>query len=203
MCKVAAQYKGKIHLAHAQRKGTNCLKAFDELLRIRGKQKIPAEVYHIKAAGQKKLAEAGSSFLGELKRRAAKDEGSARICTPTPAAGTGLDACFPPWTGRRRLRSVVQTPARSGHARKNQSRGQDRQRQWENLYLGAGSPDNILLAAFKSDKLKPLTGKTLAQVAKMRRQKDPIDTPAMIWSRRRITDRHIYFIHVGENVKRN
>src|SRR6202022_2483907 len=46
---------------------------------------------------------------------------------------------------------------------------------WENLYIGAGSPGNILLVGFKSDKLKPLTGKPRAEVAKMR-GKDPITT---------------------------
>jgi N-acyl-D-amino-acid deacylase len=40
--------------------------------------------------------------------------------------------------------------------------------QWENLYLGAGSPDNILLVGFKNPALKPLTGKTLAEVAAQR-----------------------------------
>ena len=40
--------------------------------------------------------------------------------------------------------------------------------EWENLLLAAGSPDRVLLIGFKSDKLKPLTGKTLADVAKMR-----------------------------------
>jgi N-acyl-D-amino-acid deacylase len=39
---------------------------------------------------------------------------------------------------------------------------------WENMFHGAGSPDNILLVGFKSEELKPLTGKTLAEVAEMR-----------------------------------
>ena len=39
---------------------------------------------------------------------------------------------------------------------------------WESLLLAAGSPDRVLLIGFKTDKLKPLTGKTLAEVAKMR-----------------------------------
>ncbi len=46
---------------------------------------------------------------------------------------------------------------------------------WENGYLGAGSPDNILLVGFKSEELKPLTGKTLAEVAEMRGT-DPKET---------------------------
>jgi N-acyl-D-amino-acid deacylase len=36
---------------------------------------------------------------------------------------------------------------------------------WENLYYGAGSPDKVLLLAFKQDSLKKFTGKTLAEVA--------------------------------------
>ena len=39
---------------------------------------------------------------------------------------------------------------------------------WENLYLAAGSADKVLLIGFKNEKLKPLTGKSLAEVAKMR-----------------------------------
>ena len=39
---------------------------------------------------------------------------------------------------------------------------------WENLYRAAGSAENVLLVAFKNDRLKPLTGKTLAEVAKAR-----------------------------------
>src|SRR5204862_8293915 len=41
-------------------------------------------------------------------------------------------------------------------------------RDWENLYVAAGGADGILLVSFKSDALKPLTGKTLADVAKIR-----------------------------------
>ena len=40
--------------------------------------------------------------------------------------------------------------------------------QWENMYIGSGTPDNILLVGFKSEELKPLTGKTLAEVAELR-----------------------------------
>ena len=38
----------------------------------------------------------------------------------------------------------------------------------ENLYLAAGGPENVILIGFKNEDLKPLTGKTLAEVAEMR-----------------------------------
>ena len=43
------------------------------------------------------------------------------------------------------------------------------------MFLAAGSPDRITLIEFKNEELKPLTGRTLAQVASMRR-KEPIET---------------------------
>jgi N-acyl-D-amino-acid deacylase len=39
---------------------------------------------------------------------------------------------------------------------------------WENLYYLAGSPENVLLVGFKNSKLKPFTGQTLAEVARLR-----------------------------------
>jgi N-acyl-D-amino-acid deacylase len=39
---------------------------------------------------------------------------------------------------------------------------------WENLYYGAGGAEHVLLLGFKQDSLKKFTGKTLAEVAKMR-----------------------------------
>ncbi|MEQ8800407.1 MAG: amidohydrolase family protein, partial [Haliea sp.] len=39
---------------------------------------------------------------------------------------------------------------------------------WENIYLASGGADNVLLVGFRSEALKPLAGKTLAEVAAMR-----------------------------------
>jgi N-acyl-D-amino-acid deacylase len=73
--------------------------------------------------------------------------------------------------------------------------------QWENLYIGAGSSDNILLVGFKSDKLKPLTGKTLTEVAKMR-GKDPITTIMDLIAEDESRIGTIYFVMSEENVKK-
>ena len=84
------------------------------------------------------------------------------------AAGTGLDACLP-LDGRLRLSGLVQALTRDPATReKIKAEVQKPTNSWENLYLDAGGPEHILLVAFKSDKLKPLTGKTLAEVARMR-----------------------------------
>jgi N-acyl-D-amino-acid deacylase len=40
--------------------------------------------------------------------------------------------------------------------------------QWPNFYANAGSPDNIKLISFKQASLKPLQGKSLSEIAKLR-----------------------------------
>src|SRR5437899_3599465 len=173
LCKVAAQYQGK-YISHMRSEGNRLLEALDELIRISREAGIPAEVYHIKAAGKQNWRK-----LDDLLSRieAAQKEGlkiTADMYTYT-AAGTGLDACLPPWTedgGYPALFNRLRDPATREKIAAQVSKDID---EWENVYIGTGGPEHILLSQFKSEKLKPLTGKTLAEVAKMR-AKDPIDT---------------------------
>src|SRR5215217_2320073 len=173
LCKVAAKYQGK-YISHMRSEGNRLLEALDELLRISREAQIPAEVYHIKAAGQKNWPKA-DELLSRIER--AQADGlkiTANMYTYT-AAGTGLDACLPPWTedgGYPALFQRLRDPATRGQIKAEVQVDSDK---WENLYLAAGSPEKILLVGFKSEKLKPLTGKTLAVVANIR-GKDPIDT---------------------------
>src|SRR5437762_4148127 len=96
LCKVASKYQGK-YISHMRSEGNRLLEALDELIRISREAKIPAEVYHIKAAGQQNWPKI-DDLLSRIE--AAQKEGlkiTADMYTYT-AAGTGLDACLPPWT---------------------------------------------------------------------------------------------------------
>ena len=199
LCKVAAKYKGK-YISHMRSEGNQLLEAFDELLRISREAGIPAEVYHIKAAGEKNWGKI-DKLLSQIE--AAQKEGlnvRANMYTYT-AAGTGLDACLPPWTeegGYPALFKGLRDPATREKIAAEVKIDSDK---WENLYIGAGSPDNILLVAFKSEKLKPLTGKTLATVAKMR-GKDPITTIMDLIAEDESRIGTIYLVMSEENVKK-
>ena len=199
LCKVAAKYKGK-YISHMRSEGNQLLEAFDELLRISREAGIPAEVYHIKAAGEKNWGKI-DNLLSRIE--AAQKEGlnvRANMYTYT-AAGTGLDACLPPWTeegGYPALFKRLRDPAPREKIAAEVKIDSDK---WENLYIGAGSPDNILLVAFKSEKLKPLTGKTLATVAKMR-GKDPITTIMDLIAEDESRIGTIYLVMSEENVKK-
>jgi N-acyl-D-amino-acid deacylase len=199
LCKVAANYKGK-YISHMRSEGSQLFEALDELIRIAREANIPAEVYHIKAAGRKNWPKE-DELLARIE--AAQKEGlkvRANMYTYI-AGGTGLDACFPPWTedgGYPALFKRLRDPATRERIKAEVQVDSDA---WENLYLASGSPDRIILVGFKSDKLKPLTGKTLAEVAKMR-GKDPIDTAMDLVTEDESRVGTVYFMMSEENVKK-
>jgi len=199
LCKVAAKYKGK-YISHIRSEGNQLLEAIDELLRISKEAGIPAELYHIKAAGQQNWNKADAMLAKIEDARKSGLKITANMYT-YPAAGTGLDACLPPWTqdgGYPALFKRLRDPATREKIISEVRTPSDK---WENLYLAAGSPDNILLSGFKTEKLKPLTGKSLAEVAQMR-GKDPIETAMDLISEDESRIDCIYFLMSEENVKK-
>src|SRR5437763_1867906 len=199
LCKVAAKYQGK-YISHMRSEGNQLFEALEELVRIAREANIPAELYHIKAAGKKNWPKE-DELLARIER--AQKEGlnvRANMYTYT-AAGTGLDACLPPWTedgGYPALFKRLRDPATREKIKVQVQTPSD---EWENMYLAAGGPEHILLVGFKSEKLKPLTGKTLAEVAKVR-GKDPIDTAMDLIAEDESRIGTIYFIISEENIKK-
>ncbi len=199
LCKVAAKYRGK-YISHMRSEGNHLFEALDELLRISREAGLPAEIYHLKAAGEKNWGKE-DELLTRIE--AARKEGlkiTADMYTYT-AGGTGLDASLPPWTedgGYPALFKRLHDPAtRAKIAQEVRTPSQD----WENFYLAAGSPERILLVGFKSAKLKPLTGKSLAEVAKMR-GKDPVETLMDLIAEDESRIDTIYFVISEENVRK-
>src|SRR5213595_2065742 len=198
LCKVASKYQGK-YISHIRSEGNRLLEALNELIRISREAGIPAELYHIKAAGQQNWSKM-DQLLSHIE--VAQKEGlkiRANMYTYT-ASGTGLDVCLPPWTedgGYPALFKRLRDPATREKIAAQVKTPTDA---WENLYLAAGSPDKILLVGFKSAKLKPLTGKTLAEVAKMR-GKDPIDTAMDLIAEDESRISTVYYLMSEENVK--
>jgi N-acyl-D-amino-acid deacylase len=173
LCKVAAKYQGK-YITHMRSEGARLLEGVDEAIRISREAKIPAEIYHFKAAGKDYWAKMPDAIA---KVEAARRDGlkvTANMYCYT-AGATGLDACVPPWAQdggavamRRRLRDPDLRKRVVADIK-------ERKKDTPNFYLDAGAPENILLVGFRTEALQPLTGKTLAAVAKDR-GKDPVET---------------------------
>ena len=199
LCKVAAKYKGK-YISHMRSEGNRLLEAFDELLRISREAHIPVELYHIKALGQKNWGKM-DTLLARIET--ARKEGlpiRANMYTYI-AGGTGLDACLPPWTqdgGYPELLKRLRDPETRKKIAAEVKIDSDK---WENLYIGAGSPDHIILADFTAEKLKPFSNKPLAEVAKMR-GKDPVETVMDLLSENEARIGAMYFLMSEENVRK-
>src|SRR5690349_12922363 len=199
LCKVAAKYKGK-YTAHIRSEGAQLIEAVQETIRISREAGLPAEIYHLKASGEANWSKMDQviKMIDDARKQGVKI--TADMYT-YPAGGTGLDASLPPWVfdgGREAAYKRLQDPATR---KKIADAVRTPTNEWENLYLLAGSPDRILLASFRTEKLKPLTGKTLAEVAKMR-NKDPVETimDLVLEDRSRIGT--IYFLMSEDNIKK-
>lgn len=196
---VAGEYGG-MYISHMRSEGNDLLGALEELITIAGEADIRAEVYHLKAAGRGNWNKIDAVIARIDSARGNGLAITADMYTYT-AAATGLDAAMPPWVQEGGLDEWVARladPATRERVVRDMTTPSDA---WENLYLSAGTPDNVILVGFKEDSLKYLTGKTLAEVADLRGT-SPEETAMdlVIADHSRVAS--VYFLMSEENVKR-
>lgn len=198
LSEVAAKYKG-IYVSHIRNEGDHEMDAIEELITIARQAWIPAEIYHLKIAGAKNWGR-----LPEVIRKieGARAEGLAITADmyTYPAGATGLDAAMPPWVeegGLEAWRTRLQDPAMRKRVKADMSSSE----KYDNLLAAAGSADKVLLVGFKSEKLKPLTGKTLAEVAAMR-GRTPEDTAMDLVIEDDSRVETVYFVMSEDNIRK-
>ncbi|MBV9992157.1 MAG: D-aminoacylase [Alphaproteobacteria bacterium] len=173
LAKVSARCGG-MYIAHIRSEGDRLKDAVQETIDIAQASGAPAEIYHFKQAGRDNWSKLGGivSMIDAARARGVRI--SADMYTYT-AGATGLDAAMPSWVqdgGLEKWIARLKDPAIRAKVKAEMLNAHPGS--WENLYAGAG-PQGTLLLAFKNPKLKPLTGKTLAEVAKERHE-SPEDT---------------------------
>ncbi|PZQ24147.1 MAG: aminoacylase [Sphingopyxis macrogoltabida] len=190
---------GGMYISHMRSEGDRIEEAVDELIDIARRSGAPAEIYHLKMAGRGNWGKLDAIVK---KIEDARAEGL-RITTDMytyTAGATGLDAAMPTWVQAGGLEQWIERlkdPAiRARVATEMQTAGDD----WENLYFGAGA-DKMILSGFKNDALKPLTGKTLAEVAAMR-GKSPEETAMDLVIEDGSRVGTVYFLMSEDNVRR-
>jgi N-acyl-D-amino-acid deacylase len=199
LAEVAARYHG-IYISHMRNEGDHEMEAIDELIAIARQANIPAEIYHLKVSGEKNWSRLPEVIRKVEDARAAGLKITADMYTYT-AGATGLDASMPPWVqegGLEAWRKRLQDPAIRQRVKREMDSPSDR---WDNLFLATGSPDKILLIAFKNEKLKPLTGKTLAEVARLRHT-SPEDAAMDLVVEDDSRVGTVYFLMSEDNVRR-
>ncbi|HUG41073.1 MAG TPA: D-aminoacylase, partial [Longimicrobiales bacterium] len=199
LAREAARYGG-MYISHMRSEGNALLPAVDELITIAREAGLPAEIYHLKQAGTENWGKLDSVIA---RVEAARREGlriTADMYTYT-AGATGLDAAMPPWVqegGFAEWKRRLQDPAIRARVVEEMRTPTD---EWESLYLLAGSPERVLLVGFTEDSLRYLTGKSLAEVARMR-GKSPEETAMDLVVQNDDDVGTVYFLMSEDNVRR-
>ena len=190
---------GGMYISHMRDEGPKLLEAMDELVTISRQSGAPAEIYHYKQAGLENWGKIDAAIAKVNDARAQGLRITADMYT-YPASSTGFDAAFPTWMQDGGLEAWVKRlkdPAVRARAIAEMTGPKGT----ENAKLVVDEPDKVLLVGFKTAKLKPLTGKTLGQVAR-ERGKSAAETAADLIVEDGTRIQVVYFSMSPDNVKR-
>jgi N-acyl-D-amino-acid deacylase len=198
LVRAAAEYDGT-YISHIRSEGDRLEEGVQELIKIASLTGVPAEIYHLKASGRKNWHKLSNVFDMIEAARAAGLFITADMYSYT-AGSTGLDATMPLWVqagGHDAWIKKLKDPAiRAQVVAEMKGPTKD----WENFFVAAG-PENILLAGFRNEALRPLVGKTLQEVADDR-ETDAAETviDLVIEDNSRVDA--VFFLMSEENIRR-
>ena len=199
LSKEAAKYGG-MYTSHMRSEGNKLLEAVEELIIISKEAGLPAEIFHLKAAGKSNWSKM-DSVIRRVERARSEGQAITADMYTYVAGATGMTSAFPPTLqdgGFGKLRERLMDPK----IRKEMVKAMNTDAtDWENLYYGAGGAEHVLLLGFKQDSLKKFTGKTLAEVAKIRGT-SPEETAMDLIVQDSTRVGVAYFLMSEENVKK-
>ncbi len=166
LAKASAQCGG-MYISHMRSEGDRLEEAVDELIDIARQSGGPAEIWHMKQSGKDNWGKLDSVIARVEAARASGIRITANMYNYT-AGATGLDASMPVWVQSGGLEAWIERLKDPAIRARVKAEMTAKGKGWENLFYSAGNPDKILLLAFKNPKLKPLSGKTLGEVARAR-----------------------------------
>ncbi|GAB5551233.1 MAG: amidohydrolase family protein [Saprospiraceae bacterium] len=199
LCEVAAAYGGA-YITHMRSEGNKLLESVDETIEIAAKAGLPAEIYHLKAAGKNNWPKMDQVIAKLDSAQKTGVEIYANMYNYI-AGATGLDASMPPWVQEGGYDEWANRLKDPKTRRKVKAAMKSDAQDWENLYYSAGSADKLILVGFKNEALKKYTGKTLAEVAEIRGT-DPEETAMDLVIEDGSRVGTVYFLMTEENVKK-
>ncbi|MEX0976453.1 MAG: D-aminoacylase [Woeseia sp.] len=162
----AAAEFGGAYISHIRSEGNRLEEGVQELIKIASLTGAPTEIYHLKASGRPNWYKLQGVF-GMIE--AAREAGLSITADmyPYPASATGLSAAMPLWVqegGHDAWIARLRDPQIRARVVAEMN---EPDATWENRFVQAGA-ENILLLGFRNPDLRPLIGKTLAEVAELR-----------------------------------
>jgi N-acyl-D-amino-acid deacylase len=157
---------GGMYITHMRSEGDRLVESVQETIEIARASGAPAEIYHLKLAGRANWNKLDQvvAMIEEARRSGVRI--TADMYTYIGGA-TGLNAAMPTWVQDGGLEAWIERLKDPAIRARVVAEMRSPSPVWENL-LGHAGADQTLLLSFKNPKLKPLTGRTLASVAKER-----------------------------------
>ncbi|HYA40812.1 MAG TPA: D-aminoacylase [Syntrophobacteraceae bacterium] len=188
MCRTAAKYGG-MYISHVRNEGDRLIEAVEEFLRISREAGVPAEIYHLKAGGQRNWPKIDRviSMIEEARSKGSRISADIYLYT---ASSNRLSSRLPAWAhegGDEALLKRLKNPA----LRKKIALEMRRR----------GPMPKTILVGFSSESLRPFTGKTLEEVARIR-GKDEIEAMLDLISEDDAHTRVAAFVMSEENIKK-
>jgi N-acyl-D-amino-acid deacylase len=190
---------GGMYISHMRDEGPRLLEAIDELVTISRDAKAPAEIYHFKQSGKDNWGKIDAAIGRVNAARAAGQRITADMYTYA-ASSTGFDAAFPTWMQDGGLEAWI-ARLKDPAVRARAIAEMHGPKAGENTKIVTDEPDKVLLVGFKNPKLKPLTGKTLGEVAR-ERHKAPEEVAADLIVEDGSRIQVVYFSMNEDNVRR-
>jgi N-acyl-D-amino-acid deacylase len=195
----AAAEHGGMYISHMRSEGNRLLESVNEVVTIAQQAGTRAEIYHLKAAGEENWPKLDQVIARVDQARASGIAITADMYTYT-AAATGLDAAMPPWVqegGYLKWAERLRDPRIRARVKREMNTPAD---SWENFFRFAGA-EGILLVGFKADSLKQYTGKSLAEVARLRGS-SPEETAMDLVARDGSRVETVYFLMSEDNLRK-
>lgn len=170
LAKVAARYGGA-YFTHQRSESGRIDASLAEVFRIAEESGARTQVWHLKTAYRPNWGRM-PEILGAIEAARARGIDVAANIYPYERASNGLDACLPPWVREGGRDALLGRLSERGVRERVKAEIATPSSDWENQYLGAGGPDGVMVASVLDAKLKPLEGKTIAEIAR-EQHKDP------------------------------
>lgn len=199
LSKAAAEYDG-MYISHMRSEGDNLLEAVDEVVTISKEAGIDAEIFHLKAAGERNWPKL-DDVIEKLDSLQQAGHNITANMYNYPAASTGLAATVPPWVREGSFSEFLERIQDSDIRQRVLAEMNSDTTEWENFLSLAADPDNILLLDFDKNELDSYIGKTVGEVSE-ERGIDPANTILDLLTENNGNISSVFFLMDEENVKR-
>lgn len=161
--KAMAPYGG-VYITHMRSEADRLLEAIDEVIQIGTKAGVPAEIYHLKAAGTRNWPKERAVIAKIDSARAAGVDIQANMY-PYTAGATGLTSCLPPsFSAEGKLFDNLASAATRAAIHREVEHPTS---EWEDMCTLA-TPAGVLITSLRAPENQPYIGRRLSEIAQMK-----------------------------------